>query len=137
MGRSWTKKPGHRSINLLLIATLLLSTVIPAHYHLHHTHSHDPAGHEHTIDLHLVTDNSGQSHHDEDTSFFAATPDVIVKKVHYDAAPFLLMAIILVLTTVFNRIAARSAGSHTRTRRQADYFSPPLRAPPRHQSRSF
>ncbi len=125
-------KPDRRSISLLLIAALLLSTVIPAHYHLHHIHSNDPASHEHIIDLHLVTDTIGQSHHDEDTSVFAATPDVIVKKGHYDAAPFLLMAITLVLLTVFNRIAARSACSHTRPWRQAAYFSPPLRAPPRH-----
>ena len=108
----------------------MLATLLPAHYHLHHINDADPAVHEHAVDLHLITANVDHSHHDKDTSIFAATPDVIVKKTAGDDSPYLLLTLLLVLLCVFDRIVIRFRYSDTRLQFHQPYFSPPLRAPP-------
>lgn len=119
-----------RSINQLLIAVILLTALMPAHYHLHHLDSTEAAVHEHAFDLHFINANVDQSHHDEDTSIFAATPDVIVKKGSFDIYPYLLLTVILVLLTVFHRPVIRPDNYSINFKRRHPYFSPPLRAPP-------
>jgi len=121
-----------RSIGSLLIAVILFTALMPAHYHLHHVHVADANTHEHehAIDLHLITANVDQSHHDETTSVFSATPDVIVKKGSFDIFPYLLLTVALVLLTLF-QLASRFFGeSSSRYKQRCLYFSPPLRAPP-------
>ena len=119
-----------RSINQLLITVILMTALMPAHYHLHHIDSADAAVHEHAFDLHFITTNADQSHHDEDTSIFAATPDVIIKKASFDNYPYLLLTVILILLTVLHRDFIRPLNNNTIFTRQHPYLSPPLRAPP-------
>ena len=119
-----------RSINKLLIALVLLTALSPAHYHLHHLGNDEPASHDHAIDLHFITIDTDPSHHNEDTSIFAATPDVIVKKSLVPVHTFVLLTIVLVLLARFHR-ATISTGYGDKTPVQhAPYFTPPLRAPP-------
>ncbi|UCB54490.1 MAG: hypothetical protein JSW45_11195 [Thiotrichales bacterium] len=130
MGTFW--KPGiiGRSINLLLIGVILFTTLMPAHYHLHHIHDTDGETHDHAIDLHFVTTNTDQSHHDEETSIFAATPDVIVKKINSDITPFVLLTVLLVLLAVLYRVSMLHEHGNASHRPHHPYFTPPLRAPP-------
>ena len=74
----------YKSISWLLIAAILLVAFLPAHYHLHHLYNDDAFSsatrHAHAIDLHVLTEKTGQSHHDDETTIIAASPDGIVKK---------------------------------------------------------
>ncbi len=120
-----------KSTRLLLVVAILFTALVPVHYHLHHVHGIDAHGHEHTIDLHLVTASADQSHdHDDATSIFAATPDVIVKKIGFDVFPCLLLAGLLVTGAIYSRSSARPSIRATRYKQHARYFSPQLRAPP-------
>ncbi len=132
MSAFWKALTHGSSINQLMITVIFLTTLMPAHYHLHHLDSTDATVHEHAFDLHFITASVDQSHHDEDTSIFAATPDVIVKKGSFDIYPYLLLTIILVLLTVFHRAIIRPDNKNIILKRHCPYFSPPLRAPPRH-----
>ena len=130
MRASWKLLIQRKSISWQLIAVLLFVTLLPAHYHLHH-HSAELAAHTHSIDLHLISDDAGQSHHDEDTSIFAATPDVIAKKDKPDFSIYLPLAILLVLILAHNnQNRIRPDQSDQRLEPHYLYFSPPLRAPP-------
>jgi len=120
-----------KSTSWQLVAVLLFTTLLPAHYHLHH---HDGAGlaaHTHSIDLHLIADDVGQSHHDEDTSIFAATPDVIAKKDKPELSFYIPLVILLVLVLANkNQNRIRPEHSSPGLIQHYLYFSPPLRAPP-------
>jgi hypothetical protein len=131
MRASWKLLIQRKSINWQLIAVLLFVTLLPAHYHLHHHDSAEPAAHAHSIDLHLISDDAGQSHHDADTSIFAATPDVIAKKDKPDLSFYIPLAILLVLILAQNhQNRIRPDQSNQCLKPHYPYFSPPLRAPP-------
>lgn len=121
-----------RSINRLLIVSVLFSTLMPAHYHVHHLHDvgADAHDHDHAIDLHFIAADVDQSHHDEDTSIFATTPDVIVKKLNIDVPTHLLLTILLILVTVIYRVSIRHKHENDGLYQKQAYFTPPLRAPP-------
>ena len=128
----WKLLINRKSISWQLVAVLLFVTLLPAHYHLHHIDSKELAAHTHTIDLHLITDVVGQSHHDEDTSIFAATPDVIAKKGKPDLSVYIPLAILLILILAHNnqQVRLRSEQTDSARKQHHTYFSPPLRAPP-------
>ncbi len=120
-----------KSVSWLLVAVLLFITLLPAHYHLHHHESAGLATHTHSIDLHLLSDDMGESHHDEETSIFAATPDVIAKKDNPDFSTYIPLALLLVLILVLdNKERSRPEPRDQRLEPHHPYFSPPLRAPP-------
>ena len=127
----------HRLISWLLITAILLVAILPIHYHLHHLHGDDNFGsaattHDHLIDVHLLTDSSGQAHHDEAISI-AASPDGIINKLSPDFSPFLfLTAILLLLPTIGKRINIRLVHTTTRFKQHELFFTPQLRAPPLH-----
>ena len=128
---SWKLLIKRKSISWQLVAVLLFVTLLPAHYHLHHIESTELAAHTHTIDLHLIADEVGQSHHDEDTSIFAATPDVIAKKGKPDLSVYIPLAILLILILAHNnQVRLRSEQTDSARKQHHIYFSPPLRAPP-------
>jgi hypothetical protein len=114
-----------------LVTALLITVLLPAHYHLHHLHSLDTASHAHVVDLHLIADNSGHAHHYENTSIISATPDAIVKTDKSVFSLFIPLAIVLVLIlTCSHRVwLGHKSGAITRIRHNT-YFSPPSRAPP-------
>lgn len=115
-----------------MIAVILLTTLMPAHYHLHHVHNTSDTVNHHAIDLHFVTADTDQSHHDEYTSIFAATPDVIVKKGGSDMHLLLLLTLILLSLPMFKRIGIGPCHYIAGFKQHHPYLSPPLRAPPVH-----
>ncbi len=127
----WKLLIKRKSISWQLVAVLLFVTLLPAHYHLHHIDSTELAAHTHTIDLHLIADGVGQSHHDEDTSIFAATPDVIAKKGKPEFPVYIPLAILLVLLVAgSNPTRLRQDQTDSARIQHHPYFSPLLRAPP-------
>jgi len=127
----WLTVINYRSISWILVAALLLTVLLPAHYHLHHLHSIDTAGYAHVVDLHLIADNSGHAHHHENTSIISATPDAIVKtdKSVFSFFTPLAAVLVLILARVLSRLDDYEPGDIILVRHDA-YFSPLLRAPP-------
>ena len=127
----WLKIIRYRPIAWALVTALLLTILVPAHYHLHHLHDAEPAAHTHVLDLHLIADNSGHAHHQQDTSIFSATPDVIVKADKSVFAQFIPLAIFLILLlTLAYHVRLLLDPADGRPVRHSRYYSPPLRAPP-------
>lgn len=121
----------NKSISWLLIAAILFITFLPAHYHLHHLFSEDSTAHNHSIDLHLLTDISAESHHDEHATIVEVTPDGIVKNNNSAFSPFIFLAtLLLILPVVYKRIRIRLDYRDTIPNKNFLHFSPPLRAPP-------
>lgn len=122
-----------KSISWLLIAAILLAVFVPAHYHLHHLYNDDTfssTAHAHVIDLHVLIEKSGQSHHDEATSI-AATPDGIVKKSNPDLLPFILLTVLLLLLPVLSKpISLQLSYTIAGAKQRYPHFIPQLRAPP-------
>ena len=123
----------YRSISWALVTALLFVLLLPAHYHLHHLDSADPATHAHAIVLHVITDELAHTHHDEGTSIFAATPDGIIKKDSPVFSSYPLLAFLLVILAVAHyRASTWSEHNDPGRKRHYPFFSPPLRAPPQH-----
>jgi hypothetical protein len=128
----------YKSICWLLITTILLVAFLPAHYHLHHLDNDDmfsstTAVHAHVIDLHILTEQSGQSHHDDEATIIAASPDGIVKKSNPDFFPFILLAMVLLLVSaLYKSINIQLNYKSTGLKQSYPHFSPLLRAPPLH-----
>lgn len=126
----------YKPLSWLLIAAILLVTFLPAHYHLHHSYDDTfgatATGHEHIIDLHVLTEKTGHSHHDEAT-IIAASPDGIFKKSNPDFFPFILLIIVLQLLPVLcKQINIPLNYRSTDIKQSYHHFTPLLRAPPLH-----
>jgi len=127
---------GYKPISWFLIAAILLVTFLPAHYHLHDsdddTFGATATRHEHVIDLHVLTEKTGHSHHDEAT-IIAASPDGIFKKSNPDFPPFILLIIVLQLLPVLcKQINIPLNYRSTDIKQSYHHFTPLLRAPPLH-----
>ena len=126
----------YKSISWLLIATILLVVFLPAHYHLHHRYHDETSSlaateHTHIIDLHVLTESAGQSHHDDEATIIAISPDGIVKKSNPEFSPFILLAIVLLLLPALNkRINIPLTYRSTAAKQSYPHFTPLLRAPP-------
>jgi hypothetical protein len=121
-----------KSISWLLALAILLVTLLPTHYHLHHLYSADAATHAHVIDLHLALDKTGQSHHEEEGSI-TASPDGIMKKSNAAFSLFIVLAIVLALLPILKtRIIIRQDHKNIGLKQSYPYFLPLLRAPPLH-----
>lgn len=123
----------NKTINWLLVVSVLLITLMPAHYHLNHLFSGNPTSHDHVVDFHLIADKTDQSHHGEETTVFTVNPDGIVKKSNPEFSPFILLAILLVILPIPNKRIRTHLDYYTASLKQSyHHFSPPLRAPPLH-----
>ncbi len=126
----------HKALSWLLIASILLVTFLPAHYHLHHLYDDNTfnvaaTAHTHVIDLHVLSDDIGQSHHSDEATSIAVTPDGIRKNSHPDFFPFILLTILLLLVhTLSKRINILLCHITTGHKKHHPYFTPLLRAPP-------
>jgi len=127
---------GYKPISWFLIAAILLVTFLPAHYHLHDsdddTFGATATRHEHVIDLHVLTEKTGHSHHDDDTATIIATsPDGILKKSNPDFSLFILQLIVLLLLPALSK-KINITLNHIRTnlKQRYSHFTPLLRAPP-------
>jgi hypothetical protein len=128
---TWRKISGYKSTCWLLVAAIILITLLPAHYHLHHLTHSDSATHAHTTDLHLLMKAVDQSHHDENTQSFSAVPDGITKKTDSAFFPliFIVICLALLLPLIF-RINRLLDYSTIGLKKIHYHLSPPLRAPP-------
>ncbi len=126
----------YKSISWLLVTSILLLAFLPAHYHLHHIHNDDSFSsatttHAHVIDLHVLTETTGQSHHQDEATIIAISPDGIVKKSNPEFSPFILLAIILLLLPALSkRINIQLNYRSTNLKQSYPHFAPLLRAPP-------
>ena len=127
----------YKSISWLLIAAILLVAFLPAHYHLHHLYNDDAFSsattHAHVIDLHVLTETTGQSHHDDEATILATSPDGIVKKSNPEFSPFILLVIVLLsLPVLCKQINLQLNYRSTGFKQCYPHFTPLLRAPPLH-----
>jgi len=121
----------YKSISWLLVAAFLLFTLLPAHYHLHHLFSGNSVTNTQVIDLHLITDKAGQSHHDKDAKILTTAPDRMVKKDNPELFPLILLVVSLILLPlIYCRSGHHLGFSNIRLKQFYYHFSPPLRAPP-------
>ena len=121
----------YRTVNWLLILTVLVAVFMPVHYHLHHLDAADSAVHSHVVDLHLLSgDINESSHHEYGATSFSAVPDNAVK-IRVDNASFVLLAVLLAIIPVFNKLLSACTGYQVNGRQQKiPHFKPLLRAPP-------
>jgi len=130
MGRC-THISNDKFICWVLISAILYITFLPAHYHLHHLLTDEQTAHTHSIDLHLITDISAETHHYESTTVVEATPDGIIKNYNSVLLPFLLFAtVVLILAVVSKRAISLLDFRDLIPKPQYLHLTPPLRAPP-------
>jgi hypothetical protein len=123
------------SIAWFMVAAVLVLTLAPHHIHLHHdspsdlvAHHHD---HEHTIDLHLLSDVNDAAHHDQ-AIVYELTPDGLLKPLSDNPLTWLLSVFLLTLVTIADSRSRQRLRLEAVRLRQAYYhLTPPLRAPPR------
>lgn len=123
-----------KTISWFLMVTILLVTFLPAHYHIHHLYDESDIfsaeKHEHVVDLHVLSTQVGDTHHDEVASF-TASPDGRLNKSNLDFPLFvLLVAVLLLLPKQSKQIITRLSFSRIKFRQHYSYFTPLLRAPP-------
>jgi hypothetical protein len=84
------------------------------------------------VDLHVITDTTAQSHHDEATSI-AASPDGILKNYNPIYSPFIFLITVLTLLLIqHKRIKIGFDYKNINPQQSCPHFSPLLRAPPLH-----
>jgi len=72
-----------KSVSWLVIASFILATVLPVHYHLEHnsdtqqkiSHSHVADSHSHVVDLHSFADSLNTPYIDVESYSFTLSPD--------------------------------------------------------------
>ena len=118
------------------MAAILLVTLLPAHYHLHHLAGDTSAAHAHATDLHLSTDKLAQSHHQNDTTIINPAPNGLLSKWDGeinkpDIASLVFLVSFLTLFSFLNVKRNSRPYQVTTFYKQIFYrLSPPLRAPP-------
>ncbi|MFV1993076.1 MAG: hypothetical protein ACC635_04160 [Acidiferrobacterales bacterium] len=134
---AWRKQiKNYKSISWLLVAAMLLVTVLPAHYHLHHLVSDTSAAHSHATDSHLSTDKLAQSHHNDGAIIINAAPNGLLSKWDgeinkLDITPLVTLVSFLALFSFLNIKLNSRPNQATAFYKQIFYrLSPPLRAPP-------
>lgn len=132
--KAWRKLINdYKSISWLLIAALLILTLLPAHYHLHHASNVDfnDSAHTHMVDLHVLANTPDNAHHDSREASFTAAPDGIIKKQNSAFAFFFILAVFLIfLPILYSRKHVHSVSRDISPARTPFYLCPPLRAPP-------
>lgn len=130
--KNWRKLTNrYKSISWLLIASILILTLLPAHYHIHHAVSEDLAHHEHVIDFHMMAEQTDPSHDTDDLQGFAATPEGVAKQTNPAFSPFIVLVFLLTLLLFFAyQIRKWLDFDIVGLNKNYPHFSPPLRAPP-------
>ena len=126
--RCTISKPGNL-INSLLIVAVIVMSLAPAHYHLHHMLGNDATEHSHVVDLHVT--NHDASHHDADTTVYEASPDGIAAKYQSVFIPLaLLVTLLLAIAKPIIQIRLSLKRNRFCLTAAPRLLSPPLRAPP-------
>lgn len=118
-----------KTIAFMAIAAILINMLLPVHYHFHHNDTHNTTHHSHSIDLHSAADDS---HHDEATNVFDATPQGMSKlSIKHFSPLFLFTFILLLLPFVDKRVFIGFRHHYLMLTQNHFAIAPPLRAPPR------
>ena len=121
-----------KPVNWFLLVAILVATLVPAHYHLHHDDVAESLSHSHAIDLHLISDEHGSTHHEFDTTSFAAVPDDAVK-MKSALTQYLFIAVLLAVIPILrNKVQIRPKNRARGLFQIIPHFTPLLRAPPLH-----
>ena len=129
-------KINEKLISWLLVAAIFFITLLSAHYHLDHSdnenlYSVDAKQHNHVIDLHSITDATGQAHHINEASTIMASSDGIVKKLSLAfSMTFLFIIVLGFLPLLYKTIRSQINRNDIELEQNYPYFSPLLRAPP-------
>lgn len=123
-----------KAISWFLISAILLVSLLPAHYHFHHLYSesgiNSAAPHAHIVDLHVLSEQAGDAHHDEAVSF-TASPDGVLNKNNPDFPLFVLLAAVLLLLPMqIKQVSISRNIRNVNFRQRYPHFTPLLRAPP-------
>ena len=123
-----------KTISWSLITAILLVTFLPSHYHMHHLYNesdiNSAAQHGHVVDLHVLSEQVGDAHHDEAVSF-TASPDGVLNRSNPDFPLFVfLVAVLLLLPMQSKLISVRPIFRSFNFRQRYLHFTPLLRAPP-------
>jgi hypothetical protein len=129
----WKLRVNCTSIAWVMVAAVLVLNLAPHHIHLHHG---SPSGlaahdHEHTRDLHLLSDVNDAAHHNE-AMVYEVTPDGLPKPLSDSALNWSLIVFLLVLLPIPDLPSRHRLTLEAIRLPQACYrITPPLRAPPR------
>ncbi len=126
LSRSQTRKVGW-----LLVASVLFLTLLPAHFHIHHSDKgHDHAAHHHVVDLHLDRVTTDEAHH-QDAAVLKASPDSVVKTSVIKLLPFLILGMLFTFVVYPGyRFIKKPARYNFAPAGRRGHYSPPLRGPP-------
>ncbi len=122
------------AISWMLVVALLLLTLFPFHYHLHHDASAQvdgSPGHDHVTDIHFLADANGAEHHEVGhTVDSAVNPTLKYNNVlsHIFAILLTLLVLYPIRTLTFSHVQLALSQRLPRITRHSN---PPLRAPPR------
>jgi hypothetical protein len=127
----------YKSICWMLIAGFFVLAMFPAHLHYYHNDApaqtaglHEPGGHEHEVDLHVLADFSHQDH-EPLAHVFKVSPDVVKRNSNDYPTPVLLFIILLtVIPVIARKSGPRPPDSSTFLFKPHHHLTPPLRAPP-------
>lgn len=120
-----------KSVAWLVIASFILATVLPLHYHLEHESNTELTSHGHVVDLHSLADKSEPSHFDEENDGFAVSPDGTVKN-QSKILLALLLAFLFLVIPVLRLTTIRSHIFYFKIKQSFYLNSALLRAPPLH-----
>lgn len=111
----------------ILVVALLFLTILPGHFHVHHT---DTEHHQHQVDLHFNQTDMGSSHHDQ-AQILEAAPDGVMKLPVIKIFPFLVLTVLTALIAVSTVRVFSSPGREVFIPAgHRSHHSPPLRGPP-------
>lgn len=117
----------------ILVAALLMLTLVPFHYHLHHDDQalSDASGvPNHVTDIHILGDND--SDHHEGSHTLEPTPDIALKQSGVPLPVFAALLVLSVLLPLVTGLSVKPAAVFAqRLPRFHRHNTPPLRAPPR------
>lgn len=127
-----------RTISWSLVVCLLLLTLVPFHYHLHHPDQSPnqsvngvSAAHDHVADIHILASSDGSGHH-EGSHTLEPMPDIRLKNYSAQLPVFaLLLSLFILLPPAGQGFRFTRLTLSPRLPRHNRHTTPPLRAPPR------
>ncbi len=118
-----------KSVSWAISLAILVVTLIPVHFHLHHKNDPQLNGHSHVADLHLKNEEKIESLCEDDAIVYTkAAPD---KQPYRGFLPLVILSSLsLPLPEYTGNLLHLAVPLHNQLKTSYQYFSPPLRAPP-------
>ena len=118
-----------KSVSWVISLAILIVTLIPVHFHLHHKNDPQLNGHSHVADLHLQNEERIESLCEDDAIIYTkAAPD---KKPNTAFLPLVILSSYTLSLPVYQgEHFDVTAKDNEQLKSSYQYFAPPLRAPP-------